>query len=49
MEMAADAGTWIRGQGRALEAGGGRAAGAGDVQVGGASHWERRWGAGENW
>ena len=23
-------------------------AGAGDVQVGGASHWERRWGAGVN-
>ena len=29
------------------EAGGWRVAGAGNAQVGGASHWERRWGAGE--
>ena len=27
--------------------GGWRVAGAGDSQVGGASHWERRWGASE--
>ena len=32
----------------ARESGGSwRVAGAGDTQVGGASHWERRWGAGE--
>ena len=28
--------------------GGWRVAGVGDVQVGGASHWERRWGEGAN-
>ena len=35
-------------QGAGTSGGGWRAAGAGNVQVGGALHRERRWGAGEN-
>ena len=42
-EMAADAGTLRRAQGRAEEDGGWRVAGAGDVQVGGSFHRKRRW------
>ena len=33
-------------RGTGARRGGWQAAGVGDVQVGGASHWERRWGAG---
>ena len=46
-ETTADADTRHGYQGRAAEAGRWQVVGEGDVQVGGASHQERRWGAGE--